>query len=107
MGMIVVETPGAAADASPESMGLPPVKGTEQTPVDSSKTLWNTLQWLVGPVTFNAMILAVAGFFIYGPQCIIGIGAANLTTKRAAAASAGIGSLLFALCWPAKAHGYE
>lgn len=93
----------------------------------------------------NAGILAAAGFFIYGPQCLIGIAAANLATKRAAAASAGltglfgylstaisgwgvgwivthyhwdaafmlfgastiIGSLLFLLCWPAKAHGYQ
>lgn len=96
-------------------------------------------------VVYNALILAVAGFFIYGPQCLIGIAAANLATKRAAAASAGltglfgyasapvtgkgigwladaygwnsvfillavsagIGTFLFALCWPAKAHGYK
>jgi sugar phosphate permease len=38
----------------------------------------------------NAAILAIAGFFIYGPQCLIGISAANLATKRAAAASAGL-----------------
>jgi OPA family glycerol-3-phosphate transporter-like MFS transporter/OPA family sugar phosphate sensor protein UhpC-like MFS transporter len=222
-------------------MGLPPVQGTEHTPVDSTETLWSTLLrlvfsnryiWLLslanffvyvvrygiiswaptflkqargfelsheagwtvgafelagilgmlssgwitdrvfggrgtraclvymlccgaailtfwmypsGSVTFNALVLAAAGFFIYGPQCLIGIAAANLATKRAAAASAGltglfgyasmlvsgvgigwladkhgwnavfvllaasagIGSLLFALCWPAKAHGYK
>lgn len=226
---------------TPESMGLPPVQGTERAPVDSTETLWNTLLrlvfsnryiWLLslanffvyvvrygiiswaptflkqargfelsheagwtvgafevagilgmlssgwitdrvfggrgtraclvymlccgaailtfwmypsGSVTFNALVLAAAGFFIYGPQCLIGIAAANLATKRAAAASAGltglfgyasmlvsgvgigwladnhgwnavfvllagsagIGSLLFALCWPAKAHGYK
>jgi OPA family glycerol-3-phosphate transporter-like MFS transporter/OPA family sugar phosphate sensor protein UhpC-like MFS transporter len=93
----------------------------------------------------NAGVLCVAGFFIYGPQCLIGISAANLATKRAAAAAAGLtglfgyastilsgfgvgwlvkhhgwdaafllfgvstvlGSLLFVLCWPAKAHGYQ
>jgi phosphoglycerate transporter family protein len=93
----------------------------------------------------NAAVLCVAGFFIYGPQCLIGIAAANLATKRAAAAAAGLtglfgyasttvsgygvgwlvknyswdsafllfglstiaGSLLFLLCWPAKAHGYH
>lgn len=93
----------------------------------------------------NAAVLCVAGFFIYGPQCLIGIAAANLATKRAAAAAAGltgflgylsttvsgygigvlvksygwsaafilfgictlIGAILFALCWPAKADGYE
>jgi OPA family glycerol-3-phosphate transporter-like MFS transporter/OPA family sugar phosphate sensor protein UhpC-like MFS transporter len=99
----------------------------------------------VRSVAANAAILAVAGFFIYGPQCLIGISAANLATKRAAAASAGltgffgylstavsgwgvgwlvtqtknwdaafllfgvstiIGTILFILCWPAKAHGY-
>lgn len=92
----------------------------------------------------NAAILAVAGFFVYGPQCLIGISAANLATKRAAAASAGltgffgylstavsgwgvgwlvthydwnaafmlfglstvVGTMLFIMCWPAKAHGY-
>jgi OPA family glycerol-3-phosphate transporter-like MFS transporter/OPA family sugar phosphate sensor protein UhpC-like MFS transporter len=41
-------------------------------------------------IVANAGILAVAGFFIYGPQCLIGISAANLATKRAAAASAGL-----------------
>jgi sugar phosphate permease len=93
----------------------------------------------------NAAILAVAGFFVYGPQCLIGISAANLATKRAAAASAGltgffgylstaisgwgvgwlvtrydwnvaffmfgastvVATLLFIMCWPAKAHGYH
>jgi sugar phosphate permease len=93
----------------------------------------------------NAFVLCIAGFFIYGPQCLIGIAAANLATKRAAAAAAGltglfgymsttvsgygvgilvknygweaaftmfgvstiIGSMLFALCWPAKADGYQ
>jgi OPA family glycerol-3-phosphate transporter-like MFS transporter/OPA family sugar phosphate sensor protein UhpC-like MFS transporter len=92
----------------------------------------------------NAAVLSIAGFFIYGPQCLIGIAAANLATKRAAAASAGLtglfgyastlvsgvgvgwladhsgwdaaflllflagvlGAVLFALCWPAHAHGY-
>jgi OPA family glycerol-3-phosphate transporter-like MFS transporter/OPA family sugar phosphate sensor protein UhpC-like MFS transporter len=105
------------------------------------------LFWLmpVKSIAGNAALLGVAGFFIYGPQCLIGIAAANLATKRAAAASAGltglfgyastlvsgvgigwlaekhgwdaafvllaisagVGSLLFALCWPAKAHGYD
>jgi OPA family glycerol-3-phosphate transporter-like MFS transporter/OPA family sugar phosphate sensor protein UhpC-like MFS transporter len=96
-------------------------------------------------IAANAAILAVAGFFIYGPQCLIGISAANLATKKAAAASAGLtglfgylstavsgwgvgwlvtrydwdaafllfgsstlaGSVLFIMCWPAKAHGYH
>jgi OPA family glycerol-3-phosphate transporter-like MFS transporter/OPA family sugar phosphate sensor protein UhpC-like MFS transporter len=92
-----------------------------------------------------AGILASAGFFIYGPQCLLAVTAANLATKRAAATAIGltsifgyastvlsgwglgalvqaygwnvafegliivaaVGSLLFALAWNAKAHGYE
>ena len=93
----------------------------------------------------NTLLLCMAGFFIYGPQCLIGIAAANLATKRAAASSvgltglfgyasttlsgwglgklvelrgwdagfagllivAGIGTVVFAFGWNAKAHGYE
>jgi len=93
----------------------------------------------------NTALLCAAGFFIYGPQCLIGIAAANLGTKRAAATAVGltgffgyastllsgrglgllverhgwdsgfagllivaaIGTLLFALAWPARAHGYK
>jgi phosphoglycerate transporter family protein len=89
-------------------------------------------------------LLGLAGFFIYGPQALIGIIAANLATKRAAATAAGftglfgyastmvsgvglgwlvdhagwgtafgslialgaIGTFMFILAWPAKAHGY-
>ena len=107
--------------------------------------LWVFRAFPSSSVLANAAILSVAGFFIYGPQCLIGISAANLATKRAAAASAGltgwfgylstavsgwgvgwlvtrydwdaafllfgactvIGSLMFILCWPAKAHGYQ
>ncbi len=92
-----------------------------------------------------AGILAAAGFFIYGPQCLLAVTAANLATKRAAATAIGLtsifgyastvlsgwglgalvqyygwnvafkgliivaalGSLLFAMAWKAKAHGYE
>lgn len=92
-----------------------------------------------------ALLLGAAGFFIYGPQALIGITAANLATKRASATAAGftglfgyastvvsgwglgrlvqssgwdmalgallgigaIGTLMFVLAWPAKAHGYE
>ncbi len=93
----------------------------------------------------SASLLCMSGFFIYGPQSLIGAAAANLATKRAAAAAVGltgffgylstavsgvgigalvkhngwdagflmflvcglIGTLLFAACWNAKAHGYE
>ena len=37
--------------------------------------------------------LAIAGFFVYGPQALIGITAANLATKRAAATAAGFTGL--------------
>ena len=36
------------------------------------------------------MMLAVAGFFIYGPQALLGIAAANQATKEAAASANGI-----------------
>ena len=35
-------------------------------------------------------VLAMAGFFIYGPQALIGIAAANQATKRAAATANGL-----------------
>jgi phosphoglycerate transporter family protein len=95
-------------------------------------------------VLSNTILLCSAGFFIYGPQCLIGVAAAKLATKRAAATAVGltglfgyastvlsgwgfgwlvehygwsagfgamigiavVGTLLFALAWPAKAHGY-
>ncbi len=95
-------------------------------------------------VLWNTLLLCVSGFFIYGPQCLIGIAAAKLATKHAAAAAIGltglfgyastilsgwglgllverhgwdagfaalvavavVGTVLFALAWPAKAHGY-
>ncbi len=40
-----------------------------------------------------AGLLAIAGFFIYGPQALIGISASNLATKRAAATAAGLTGL--------------
>jgi OPA family glycerol-3-phosphate transporter-like MFS transporter/OPA family sugar phosphate sensor protein UhpC-like MFS transporter len=105
-----------------------------------------TLFWQFGSTPGLAtVLLAVAGFFIYGPQALIGITAANLATKRAAATAAGftglfgyastlvsgwglgllvqragwhvafgallaigaIGTFMFILAWPAKAHGYQ
>jgi OPA family glycerol-3-phosphate transporter-like MFS transporter/OPA family sugar phosphate sensor protein UhpC-like MFS transporter len=102
--------------------------------------------WKVGgqSMLWNTVLLCAAGFFIYGPQCLIGIAAAKLATKGAAATAIGltglfgytstilsgwglgmlverfgwnagftgliavavVGTLLFALAWPAKAHGY-
>ncbi len=96
------------------------------------------------PLT-SATLLCMIGFFVYGPQSLIGAAAANMATKRAAAAAVGltgffgylstvisgvgigalvehngwnagflaflvcglVGTLLFAVCWNAKAHGYQ
>ena len=38
----------------------------------------------------NALFLGILGFFIYCPQCLIGVIAANLATKKAAAAANGV-----------------
>jgi OPA family glycerol-3-phosphate transporter-like MFS transporter/OPA family sugar phosphate sensor protein UhpC-like MFS transporter len=38
----------------------------------------------------NALFLALAGFFIYGPQALVGITVANLATKKAAASAVGL-----------------
>jgi phosphoglycerate transporter family protein len=42
---------------------------------------------------WNTALLCAAGFFIYGPQCLIGIAAAKLATKRAAATAVGLTGL--------------
>jgi OPA family glycerol-3-phosphate transporter-like MFS transporter/OPA family sugar phosphate sensor protein UhpC-like MFS transporter len=94
----------------------------------------------------NTALFGAAGFFIYGPQCLVSIAAANLATKRAAATAVGLtsifgygstvlsgwgvgalvdfyhgwdvvfesllvvaalGVVVFAACWPARAHGYD
>lgn len=97
------------------------------------------------PPWLATVLLGAGGFFIYGPQALVGIAAANLATKRAAATAVGftgifgylstilsgwglgrlvdaqgwgvafaallavavVGTLLFALAWPARAHGYD
>lgn len=41
-------------------------------------------------VLLSAALLAGAGFFIYGPQALIGISAANIATKKAAATASGL-----------------
>ncbi len=40
-------------------------------------------------LTANTVLLCLAGFFIYGPQALVGIAVANLATKRGAATAAG------------------
>jgi OPA family glycerol-3-phosphate transporter-like MFS transporter/OPA family sugar phosphate sensor protein UhpC-like MFS transporter len=45
------------------------------------------------PPWVSAMFLSGAGFFIYGPQSLVGTIATNLATKRAAATAIGFTSL--------------
>ncbi|MCU1234832.1 MAG: transporter [Candidatus Solibacter sp.] len=45
------------------------------------------------PLPVSAFLLCTAGFFIYGPQSLVGIAAANLATKRAAASAVGLTGL--------------
>ncbi|MBI2516203.1 MAG: MFS transporter [Opitutae bacterium] len=53
-----------------------------------------TAFWQLGATPLVATVfLALAGFFIYGPQALIGITAANLATNRAAATAAGFTGL--------------
>jgi OPA family glycerol-3-phosphate transporter-like MFS transporter/OPA family sugar phosphate sensor protein UhpC-like MFS transporter len=92
----------------------------------------------------SALLLCLTGFFLYGPQALVGVIVVNLATKRLAATAIGftgvfsyastlvsgwgmgalvqhhgwnmalagltgiaaLSTLLFALVWPAKAHGY-
>lgn len=101
-------------------------------------------KWPSPPTWLATCLLGASGFFIYGPQALVGIIAANLATNRAAATAVGltglfgyassivsgwglgrlvelhgwdaglgmligvgaIGTVLFLLAWPAKAHGY-
>lgn len=42
---------------------------------------------------FSLFLFCIAGFCIYGPQCLVGIAAANLATKRAAATAVGLTGL--------------
>jgi phosphoglycerate transporter family protein len=53
------------------------------------------LFWKVAGESFwlNTLFLCCSGFFIYGPQCLISIAAANLATKRAAASAVGLTGL--------------
>ena len=46
------------------------------------------------PNAISVTILAIGGFFIYGPQALIGIGAANQSTKEASATANGLTGIL-------------
>lgn len=51
--------------------------------------------WLVphGNTAASTVMLAACGFFIYGPQALVGIAVANLATKRAAATAVGLSGI--------------
>jgi OPA family glycerol-3-phosphate transporter-like MFS transporter/OPA family sugar phosphate sensor protein UhpC-like MFS transporter len=66
--------------------------------------------------TLNTLFLCAAGFFIYGPQALVGIIAANLATKRAAASAIGLTGLFgyastilsgWSLGWLVEKHGWN
>lgn len=44
-------------------------------------------------VFWNTVLLSTTGFFIYGPQCLVGVAVAKLATKRAAASAVGLTGL--------------
>lgn len=62
--------------------------------------------WQLGSTPALATVfLAAAGFFIYGPQALIGITAANLATRRAAATAAGFTGLFSYASTPVTGWG--
>ena len=52
---------------------------------------WNTQST---SVVINAVLIGLVGFFTYGPQCLIGVIAANIATKKAAAAANGVTGIM-------------
>jgi sugar phosphate permease len=50
-------------------------------------------KWSGQSPLLNTVLLCLSGFFIYGPQCLVGIAAANLATKKAAATAVGLTGL--------------
>jgi len=66
-------------------------------------------------VTTSTLLLCAIGFFIYIPQCLVGITAAKLATRRAAAAAVGLTGLFaylstllsgVGLGWLVQHHGW-
>jgi OPA family glycerol-3-phosphate transporter-like MFS transporter/OPA family sugar phosphate sensor protein UhpC-like MFS transporter len=64
----------------------------------------------------SAGLLCCTGFFIYGPQCLVSIAAANLATKRAAATAVGLTSIFgygstvlsgWGLGWLERGYGWD
>ena len=58
-------------------------------------TVFIALFWVLDspPIWLATLVLGAAGFCIYGPQALVGIAAANLATKRAAATAVGFTGL--------------
>lgn len=50
-------------------------------------------RWPGESILFNTVLLSAIGFFIYGPQSLVGTAAANLATKQAAATAIGLTGL--------------
>jgi OPA family glycerol-3-phosphate transporter-like MFS transporter/OPA family sugar phosphate sensor protein UhpC-like MFS transporter len=74
--------------------------------------------WRVPPghLPESALLLMAAGFFVYGPQALVGIAAANLATKRCAATAVGLTGLFgyastvasgWGLGWLVQHHGWD
>jgi OPA family glycerol-3-phosphate transporter-like MFS transporter/OPA family sugar phosphate sensor protein UhpC-like MFS transporter len=74
--------------------------------------------WLI-PMQSGAtsvVLLCIAGFFVYGPQCLVGISVANLATRQAAAAAVGLTGLFgylstvlsgWGVGWLVKNYGWD
>jgi phosphoglycerate transporter family protein len=74
--------------------------------------------WLI-PMQSGATsvaLLCIAGFFVYGPQCLVGISVANLATRQAAAAAVGLTGLFgylstvlsgWGVGWLVKNYGWD
>ena len=56
---------------------------------------WTCAFWKLplGSELLTTGVLGAAGFFVYGPQCLLAVTAANLATKRAAATAIGLTSI--------------
>jgi len=58
-------------------------------------TFFMSLFWYMDqpPIWLATIVLACAGFFIYGPQALVGIASANIATQEAASSAAGLTGL--------------
>jgi OPA family glycerol-3-phosphate transporter-like MFS transporter/OPA family sugar phosphate sensor protein UhpC-like MFS transporter len=69
-----------------------------------------------GHPVLNTLLLMSTGFFIYGPQALVGVMSANLATKRAAATAVGLTSIFayastvlsgWGMGWLVKHYGWD